>query len=314
MKRVLFFSILLAVGTLHAQDIFKKHGYNKEPLTLSKGRYKETFINENVMQIGTVLIDTRTDKVVKFLEEGATEVDYKAENTSRFLTMDPVAEKFPWQSPYVYASNNPVNRIDPTGMDDYSVNQNGHIVLVKKTKDETDRLIALGKNDKIEYNDEGAMTNASYTVNKDILGNQKESGKTTYMAVKGNEQAKGLFEFLSDNTTVEWGRVSYGKSSNYISTNNSKYDNGIQTIIFDKLLKSGTDISIKLIDHSHPDGSLPSGFPENIGLLPKGEGDKAFAKWLYDNFPKIAGSTMLRLYNPLKKEYIQFNSRKIFLK
>ena len=117
MKRVLFFSILFAVGTLHAQDILKKYGYNKEPLTLSKGRYKETFINENVMQIGTVLIDTRTYKVVKFLEEDATEVSYKAENTSRFLTMDPLAEKYPQQSPYVYCANNPVNNIDPTGLD-----------------------------------------------------------------------------------------------------------------------------------------------------------------------------------------------------
>jgi hypothetical protein len=79
------------------------------------GRYNETFINENVMQIGTVLIDTRTDKVVRFLEEDATELAYKAENTSRFLTPDPLAEKYPWMSPYAYCMNNPVKFIDPTG-------------------------------------------------------------------------------------------------------------------------------------------------------------------------------------------------------
>ncbi|MCL1937620.1 MAG: hypothetical protein FWF52_04400 [Candidatus Azobacteroides sp.] len=116
MKRtLLFFSILLAAGTVHAQDILKKYGYDKKILTLSKGRYKETFVNENVMQIGTVLIDTRTEKVVKFLEEDTTEVSYKADNTSRFMTIDPVAEKYPELSPYVYCNNNPVRYIDPNG-------------------------------------------------------------------------------------------------------------------------------------------------------------------------------------------------------
>ena len=116
MKRTaLFFSILLVAGTIHAQDIFKKHGYNKETLTLSKGRYKETFINEGVIQIGTVLIDTRTDKVVKFLEDDDTESGYKAELSSRFLTVDPLAEKYPWLSPYVYCNNNPVRYVDTDG-------------------------------------------------------------------------------------------------------------------------------------------------------------------------------------------------------
>jgi RHS repeat-associated protein len=36
--------------------------------------------------------------------------------TGRFLTIDPLAEKYPWISPYAYCGNNPVNRIDPTGM------------------------------------------------------------------------------------------------------------------------------------------------------------------------------------------------------
>ncbi|MBD8388637.1 RHS repeat domain-containing protein [Dysgonomonas sp. BGC7] len=99
------------------EDIFKKHGVRKEPLTLSKGKYKETFYNEEVMQVGTVLINTLTNKVVKFLEEDTTKLAYRAEATSRFLTVDPLAEKYYSWSPYVYVGNNPIIRTDPTGMD-----------------------------------------------------------------------------------------------------------------------------------------------------------------------------------------------------
>jgi RHS repeat-associated protein len=38
----------------------------------------------------------------------------------RFMSIDPLAEKKPWMSPYVYCSGNPVNRIDPDGRDYWS--------------------------------------------------------------------------------------------------------------------------------------------------------------------------------------------------
>ncbi|MFR3216459.1 MAG: polymorphic toxin type 44 domain-containing protein [Dysgonomonas mossii] len=122
MKQVTLFlvALLFVCSTIHAQEnIFKKHGVTKEPLTLSKGKYKETFYNEEIMQIGTVLINTQTEKVIRFLDEDSTKYAYKAETTSRFLTVDPLAEKYYSWSPYVYVGNNPIIRTDPTGMDWY---------------------------------------------------------------------------------------------------------------------------------------------------------------------------------------------------
>lgn len=208
--------------------------------------------------------------------------------------------------------NNPNNRIDPNGMDDYSVNLKGKIELVKRTGDEMDRLIAFGKNNKIEYDNDGNMANSSFTVNKGILNDQKKSDQTTYMSVKGNEQAKGMFEFLSKNTDVEWGRVSYGKSSNYISTNNSSRDNGIETITYDKLFKTGNSHLINSIDHSHPNldyiNPLPSGFPETPMI--KGEtGDKGFAEWLYKYYPSQASKIQLRVYRANGQGYIKFDNK-----
>lgn len=62
MRKIVLFLIVLFASCLVMQaqeDIFKKHGVTKEPLTLSKGKYKETFYNEEVMQIGTVLINSQ---------------------------------------------------------------------------------------------------------------------------------------------------------------------------------------------------------------------------------------------------------------
>lgn len=144
MKRLsLFLGILLMVSSIHAQDVFRNHGFDKEMLTLSKGKYKEVFTNDDVVQIGTVLLNTKNNEVIKFLEEGSPELFYKEEYSSRFLTIDPLAEKFPWQSPYIYCSNNPVNRIDPTGMADFWYNgkvigndgvDNGLIYAIKTTE------------------------------------------------------------------------------------------------------------------------------------------------------------------------------------
>jgi len=41
----------------------------------------------------------------------------------RFTTVDPIAERMPWNSPYVYCSNNPVNKIDPDGRLEWPVNK-----------------------------------------------------------------------------------------------------------------------------------------------------------------------------------------------
>lgn len=98
MRKLILFILFVLVAIFqlaHAQDIFKQHGFDKEPLTLSNGSYNEFFNNDEVVQIGSVLLNTRTNKIVAFVEEDTTKTKYLAENSSRWLSIDPLAAKYP---------------------------------------------------------------------------------------------------------------------------------------------------------------------------------------------------------------------------
>jgi len=123
-------AFMLCAQLINAQDIFKQHGFTKEPLTLSDGRYKEFFNNDEVVQIGTVLLNTKTNKVVAFVEEDTVKTSYLSEFSSRWLSIDPLAAKYPQASPYVYCLNNPVKFIDPDGK--VVVDANHHIMYTKR--------------------------------------------------------------------------------------------------------------------------------------------------------------------------------------
>lgn len=58
-------------------------------------------------------------------------------------TVDPLAEKHYTISPYSYCSGNPINRIDPNGMDDYIFTKEGKLVLALKTDNKNDKVYAM---------------------------------------------------------------------------------------------------------------------------------------------------------------------------
>jgi RHS repeat-associated protein len=52
-------------------------------------------------------------------ENGMYYYEARYYNPPMFISRDPLFEKKPWINPYAYVSNNPINRIDPTGMLDW---------------------------------------------------------------------------------------------------------------------------------------------------------------------------------------------------
>lgn len=120
MKKLSLFIIafLLINGTLiNAQDQLKKFGYKGGFLTFSQGRFNESFHNDTIVQVGSVMFNTITHKVVGFVEEDTSALANQSNQSSRWLSPDIHAEKYYNWSPYVYGNNNPVKFIDIDGKD-----------------------------------------------------------------------------------------------------------------------------------------------------------------------------------------------------
>jgi len=92
----------------------------------------------------------------------------------QWTTMDPLAEKIPWMSPYAYCSDNSINRIDPDGKDDY-FDSKGNFVRHIDTRI-NNILIISGKSSK-------SLTSYNYS-SKNAANRSMLSAVVTYYANK----------------------------------------------------------------------------------------------------------------------------------
>ena len=128
---------------------------------------------------------------------------YWSELLTGWLSVDPMADKYPIISPYAYCAWNPVKLVDPDGeeIDEYKLNTaNGSLILTRKTSDNFD----------IISTDNGQNT---LKVSKGIL-NGKDVGddisKTGFNAPNG-KQAEGveIMRFISFASCIELGGWGY---------------------------------------------------------------------------------------------------------
>ncbi|HNP53053.1 MAG TPA: RHS repeat-associated core domain-containing protein, partial [Ferruginibacter sp.] len=129
----------------------------------------------------------------------------------RWWTIDPLANKKIWLSPYNFCSNNPINNIDPNGLTDFAINKKtGEVKQVGEKNDDPDRLLKTNRRGIVKTGKSGpkvAIDNIEKGILKDGM-NFKKNDNLIAVGQQGQPSVNGVQSFtlqLSNYVGVEIG-------------------------------------------------------------------------------------------------------------
>ena len=182
-----------------------------------------------------------------------------------FTSRDAMFEKKPWFSPYVYCKNNPIIMIDPNGRDEYEFDKKGNHVRTIENKEADIIRVVNRKGKEIAVSDPFA-----YGTVQEVESDGSKPNKTT-LSINNNANRISIFEFLAENTNVEWMTISAKKDNvekNYVAT--SKLRDKVSNELVYKLKIE--DYTATAYAHSHPKNFFGNNYPSGYGYLRDKEG------------------------------------------
>lgn len=191
--------------------------------------------------------------------------DYGARwyNGISWMNPDPHAESYYDVSPYAYCHNNPVNRVDVDGKEDFMVSRNGFVTNSTSILERIKSFFGFSKKEDRVFDGTTGNLIASYPENTiHILKNDK---KYTMLEIKDTKLSSDLYHKIIDLSYVEWSRIVHGDNSSLSTTliNEHKNDEVSSAAkIMNDYEKKGE--KVPLFQHSHP---IPTGInPATVNL------------------------------------------------
>ena len=243
---------------------------------------------------------------------------------SVWLSVDPEASKDPDMTVFHFVYNNPIGFVDPNGLHGYKVDLDGNYELVDDSG---------GDDFDVLYNEDLTKTAATtFEPGTFTTKVEKGTGRATdgsgaiidvsydYHTFEGDDSEKGevLYNFLKDNTNVEWAKVDATNSGNeerlfYVSTSHSDETAYGGVPLTKKAIntKRFTDVHFQ---HSHPKHGARLG-PSDWSDYPNEGGDLGAVKFLHEvHAPYFGVNLRTSVYDKTTKKEVFYNQNGILKK
>jgi Effector protein len=117
-KHYLLTLLMFVTGYVHAQDNpYAIFGYKPKTILKDEPEHLKVFNKDTTSLYHAFEFDAEAKNVLIYGKNGSILKTVKVENneTYRFMSIDPMSEKYYDQSPYNYVLNNPIKYVDPDG-------------------------------------------------------------------------------------------------------------------------------------------------------------------------------------------------------